>query len=132
MARYQQLKFLNFLFVVVLKFSCFVVIRGQNYQNVPYPQQYPYNYPYDPYNQNQPYPSDRNYMTYFYNDRRYGQQPNTYNNFNGYPGDPRFTGQDPRYTYDQVNFYYILTISIINTHSYLLNFFYCKFNKLFS
>lgn len=61
------------------------------YSNTPYPN--------SPYNAN---PYEIGYQTYVFNDRRYGQQPNTYNNVGGRPGDVRFVGQDPRFSYDQV------------------------------
>lgn len=62
-----------------------------------YPQP---NIPYNSYNI--PSPGDRDYRTYTYNDRRYGQYlPPNYNG-RTQPGDPNVAGQDVRFTYDRV------------------------------
>lgn len=59
------------------------------------------NIPYNTYNI--PSPGDRDYRTYTYNNRRYGQYlPNSYNG-RQQPGDPNVAGQDVRFTYDRVS-----------------------------
>lgn len=71
------------------------------------------NVPYDTYNI--PSPGERDYRTYTYNNRRYGQHlPNGYNG-RRQPGDPNVAGQDVRFTYDAV---------IVVTLYCLLNCFY--------
>lgn len=62
-----------------------------NQQNT-YRQQFDYNIP---------NPGDKDYRTFIYKGRRYGQQNNYYY---GSPGDPRIQGQDDRFVYDRVSF----------------------------
>ncbi|XP_030746232.1 cholinesterase isoform X2 [Sitophilus oryzae] len=47
---------------------------------------------------NIPNPGDKDYRTFVYKGRRYGQQNNYYY---GVPGDPRIRGQDERFSYDR-------------------------------
>lgn len=62
---------------------------------------YQQNIPYNTYNI--PSPGDRDYRTYTYNNRRYGQYlPNSYTG-RTQPGDPNVAGQDVRFTYDRVS-----------------------------
>lgn len=81
---------------------CIVSVSGQaDPYYGPYSQQNnPYNN-YDPYNP--PNPGDRDYRTYTYNNRRYGQYSSNIFNGRGQPGDPRLAGQDVRFTYDRVS-----------------------------
>lgn len=62
------------------------------------------------YQQNHPYnrhhipePGDRDYRTYTFNNRRYGQYPPYDHYSRGQPGDPRRVGQDVRFSYDPVS-----------------------------
>lgn len=111
MALEQQQRF-QVLFIVFINYLC--VIKGQYYpRDYSHYNQYDQYNPYDPYNQNSdpynrdPYnrdrdPFNRDYSTYTFNDRRYGQyQPNYY--AGGHPGDPRYPGQDERFSYDRVS-----------------------------
>ncbi|XP_065165136.1 neuroligin-2 isoform X3 [Atheta coriaria] len=91
---------------VLLLLLCVVITVAQDYgrERYPYPpnpptyNRNPYAYPHDPYNR--PDPGDRDYRTFFYNGRRYGQQATSSNN-REYPGDPNRVGQDERFLYDQ-------------------------------
>lgn len=91
------------LFLLFLTSSlCIVSVSGQTnpYYGPYYQQNNPYNN-YDPYNP--PNPGDRDYRTYTYNNRRYGQYSSNIFNGRGQPGDPRLAGQDVRFTYDRVS-----------------------------
>lgn len=93
----------QFLFKLVI-FLCgdfFLFVLGQydQYGRNPYDQQNQYNPYNNPYHI--PNPGDRDYRTYVYKGRRYGQQSNYYNN-RGRPGDPRIQGQDEHFFYDPV------------------------------
>lgn len=84
-----------FMFSHVVLFLKIVSAQFDTY----YPQQ---NIPYNTYNI--PNPGDRDYRTFTYNSRRYGQYlPNNYNG-RTQPGDPNVAGQDVRFTYDRVSF----------------------------
>lgn len=98
MALEQQQSFKVF-FVFVINFLC--IIKGQYYPNTYYPNDNQYRQ-YNPYNpDNNP---NREYSTYTFNNRRYGQyQPNYYGG--GQPGDPRYPGQDERFSYDRVSIF---------------------------
>lgn len=100
MAFKQQISKLPLLLLSLTYELCIVSVKGQlDPSGVYYPQNNQYTY--DPYNV--PNPGDRDYRTYTYNSRRYGQYwPNNYNG-RGQPGDPRFAGQDVRFTYDRVS-----------------------------
>ncbi|KAG5863947.1 hypothetical protein JTB14_034439, partial [Gonioctena quinquepunctata] len=69
-----------------------------------YPGRYPPNQQ-NPYNEHGPHlpynPNEREYRTYIYKGRRYGQSLNTNYYNQGSPGDPRIRGQDERFTYDR-------------------------------
>lgn len=67
--------------------------------------------PYNTYNV--PNPGDRDYRTYTYNSRRYGQYlPNSYSD-RTHPGDPNVAGQDVRFTYDRVGgFKYLVGLNL--------------------
>ncbi|XP_044256720.1 neuroligin-4, Y-linked [Tribolium madens] len=99
MAVIDHLKFKLFIFLCS-EFTCCVVL-GQYRPNNVYGQHddrnqfSQYNNPY-----HTPNPGDRDYRTYVYKGRRYGQQNNFYNN-RWRPGDPRIQGQDEHFFYDQ-------------------------------
>lgn len=113
MAVIEHLRFKVFLFVCG-EFS-FVVGQYNQFGYPNYNQENPYSqnnnpYPYDngynnPYNNPNPYnipnPGDRDYRTYVYKGRRYGQSPNIYND-RLRPGNPQIQGQDEHYFYDPV------------------------------
>lgn len=112
MAVTGQLRFKIFLFVcgeVTFVFGQYNQFGYPNYnQENPYSQNNPY--PYDngynnPYNNPNPYnipnPGDRDYRTYLYKGRRYGQPPSFYND-KWRPGNPQIQGQDEHYFYDPV------------------------------
>lgn len=101
MACKQEISNFKLLLISVTYELCIISVKGQiDTSGVYYPQNPQYTY--DPYNL--PSPGDRDYRTYTYNSRRYGQYWPNNNNYNGrgQPGDPRFTGQDVRFTYDRV------------------------------
>lgn len=99
MACKQEISNFKLLLISVTYELCIISVKGQIDTSGAYYPQNP-QYTYDPYNL--PSPGDRDYRTYTYNSRRYGQYwPNNYNG-RGQPGDPRFTGQDVRFTYDRV------------------------------
>lgn len=76
---------------------------GYGYQEFPPNQQNPYNIYGQQVLYNIPNPGDKDYRTFVYKGRRYGQQNNYYY---GTPGDPRIRGQDDRFSYDRVSFYF--------------------------
>ncbi|XP_060515824.1 neuroligin-like protein glit-1 isoform X2 [Cylas formicarius] len=102
MALPKQQQFELVLLLVIVFVS--EIILGQ-YDQYGYQEQFPPNKQ-NPYNiygqQNQPYnipnPGDKDYRTFVYKGRRYGQQNNYYY---GVPGDPRIRGQDERFFYDR-------------------------------
>jgi neuroligin len=96
MAVVNELKF-KLIVLLCSEFVCYVVGQYHPYGNVPYDQQNPYDQYNNPYNI--PNPGDRDYRTYVYKGRRYGQQSNYYNN-RWRPGDPRIQGQDEHFFYD--------------------------------
>jgi neuroligin len=96
MAVVNELKF-KLIVLLCSEFVCYVLGQYQPYGNVPYDQQNPYDQYNNPYNI--PNPGDRDYRTYVYKGRRYGQQSNYYNN-RWRPGDPRIQGQDEHFFYD--------------------------------
>lgn len=100
----QQISFFKFFVRVVIFVWLFKRANGQ--QSFPgnyYPQNNEYNV-YDPYyQQNNP---ERDYSTYTYNSRRYGQYQPNYNG-RGRPGDPRYPGEDVRFSYDRVSSVYV-------------------------
>ncbi|ENN74137.1 hypothetical protein HUJ04_012782 [Dendroctonus ponderosae] len=89
--------------IVLLLVIVFVseIILGQisqwGYSQIPPNQQNPYNI-YGPQTYNIPNPGDKDYRTFVYKGRRYGQL-NSY--YEGTPGDPRIRGQDDRFSYDR-------------------------------
>nr|XP_023029317.1 cholinesterase [Leptinotarsa decemlineata] len=92
--------------IVLLLLVIFVsdIILGQYDDYTRYPSGYPPNQqnPYNEYGPRLPYnPGDRDYRTYIYKGRRYGQSPSTNYYNQGSPGDPRIRGQDERFTYDR-------------------------------
>lgn len=105
MAKWQQQTLLieaGLFFYLVWFIIC---VKCQNYGEEFYRPSYDYNN-FNSYNV--PNPGDRDYRTYVYNNRRYGQyQPNGYDG--RYPGDPNLIGQDVRFRYDQVNVKLLLT-----------------------
>lgn len=100
----QQILFLNF-FVRIVIFVCLLERANgqQSFRGNYYPPNQGYN-AYDPrYQQNNP---ERDYSTYTYNSRRYGQYPPNYNG-RGRPGDPRYPGEDVRFSYDRVSLFFL-------------------------
>lgn len=93
----------NFKLTIFLFIELCELVYGQ-YNPYGYPppnQQNPYNV-YGPYLPQIPSPGDKDYRTYVYKGRRYGQQNNYYYG-NGRPGDPRIQGQDEHFIYDRVS-----------------------------
>lgn len=94
-------------------FCCVTFVLAQHTQHQQQQSQHSYDYNYyaqrdrNPFEYQYPYTSypQNNYdqRTFVYKDRRYGQRPNTYDPNLGYPGDSRYAGQDPRFTYDRVS-----------------------------
>ncbi|KAB0801415.1 hypothetical protein PPYR_05769 [Photinus pyralis] len=82
--------------LVLITYSDFYVTAQNGYYG-PYYQQNKPNENYRP-----PEPGDRDYRTFVYKGRRYGQyQPNNFD-WQGAPGDPQRVGQDARFRYDPV------------------------------
>lgn len=108
MALVKHRKFLIILLWVFGELS-FFVCGQQNGQYTQYNQfgyepnkQNPYNAYGPPNRPVLPDPGDRDYRTYVFKGRRYGQN----NNYNYGPwrvGDPRIQGQDPKFSYDPVS-----------------------------
>lgn len=104
MAPRKQIEIWNTLVLfVIFQLTC-VWAQYDQYGDNPYNryrpnEQNPYN-EYGPRIPHHPNPGDRDYRTYIYKDRRYGQQ-SFYNYGDGRPGDPRILGQDERFIYDR-------------------------------
>ncbi|XP_066246935.1 cholinesterase isoform X1 [Euwallacea similis] len=103
MAVYRQQQIELVLLLVIVFVSDIILGQynqwGYGYQQNPNPPLYPYSYqPQGPYGYNIPNPGDKDYRTYVYKGRRYGQQNDYYG---GMPGDPRIRGQDDRFVYDR-------------------------------
>lgn len=95
--RQQQIELVLLLVIVFVS----DIILGQ-YDQYEYGQYQPNQY--NIYGQQLPYnipnPGDKDYRTFIYKGRRYGQQNNYYY---GVPGDSRIRGQDERFSYDRVS-----------------------------
>lgn len=95
----QQQQKQRFIVLFIFFLTNILFIEGQYYNNDYYSPNYQdvHNNQYNTYNG-----AYRDYSTYTLNDRRYGQyQPNYY--AGGQPGNPRYPGQDERFSYDRVS-----------------------------
>lgn len=116
--RQQEIAIVLLLVVVFVSEIILGQISQWGYSQIPPNQQNPYNI-YGPQTYNIPNPGDKDYRTFVYKGRRYGQL-NSY--YEGTPGDPRIRGQDDRFSYDRVRLYFILTafclkrLKVNNTH----------------